>query len=145
MTSQPTQQGLDTILEIATLMAKDDCQAQNVAKRLGQIQSGGEPNVPLKVKPSDSAFSAVRVAHNEAGEPTQVTLELVKPLPMEALVAAFGDYDTPPRLPNTKEPPRVSFDLQIEKAEHEVTLFASYESGGSAATSQVSRMMLFRD
>ena len=68
MTSQPTQQGLDTILEIATLMAKDDCQAQNVAKRLGQIQSGGEPNetgrpaelVPVRLLPGSAGGPCCR-------------------------------------------------------------------------------------
>jgi hypothetical protein len=130
---------------LTQMMAAETLDARRVAEQTGTIESGGEPNVPYKVHPADKSVREIRVVHDaKTGEPSQVVLIPSAPLPMSQLTAAFGDYSRLPSLPNPKEPPHVSFDIEAPDAAYSISLIASYE-GDDPALGQVVKVVILRD
>jgi hypothetical protein len=136
---------IELLKRLTKVLAAETPVARRVAEQTGTIESGGEPNVPYKVQPADKSVKEIRVVHNaQTGKVSQVVLIPSELLPMSQLVAAFGDYTRLPSLPNPKEPPRVSFDIEAANGAHSVSLIVGYE-GDDPAQSQVVKVFILRD
>lgn len=120
---------IELLQRLTKMLAETKPDAHRIAEQLGEIQGGGEANVPYKVVPADKTIQEIRVVHNaKTGEPSQVILIPAAPLAMKKLTAVFGEYNQLPRLPNPKESPRVSFDVDTTNSEHPVSVLASYDT-----------------
>src|SRR5687767_13755592 len=114
---------IEILQRLTKLVEAKNPDARQIAEQLGTIQSGGEPNVPYKVAPADKSTQEIRVVHNaKTGEPSQVVLDPASPLSMKQLTAAFGEFHKMAKLPDPREPPRVSFHVHPADSQQRIAI-----------------------
>jgi hypothetical protein len=137
---------IEVLQRLTVLLAEKTPDARRIAEQLGTIQSGGEPNVPYKVAPAEKSIREIRVVHNaKTGEPSQVVLVPSEYLSMKTLTATFGEFQKMARLPNPKEPPRVSFHVHPADSQQRIAILASYDAKASEPdSSEVVKVVVLR-
>lgn len=136
-----------TIKSISDLLCRDQITVGEVASALGEIIGGGEPGMPIKVRPTDPTIRAARVVRRDDSEAvSHVDLTPTHPFLMSNLVTVFGAFREVDPSPNPKVPFSVSFDVAPAGKLHTATIFASYMEGDhDAADGTVIAVMVRRD
>lgn len=82
----------------------------------------------LRVNPADEEFAAVNIARRvDSEEVAHVDLRLSEPLPLKALVNAFGEYEALPPLP--EDPDYRVFYVEREDGVYRIALIVSVIEG----------------
>ena len=129
---------IDIIQNLIKLLSSDPLTSPQVAECLGKVLGEDKKHAPLSVKPHDKAFREVKIMRKPNGTPTSVTLSLAEAqtVTLADLRAAFGDYNTMPRM-NWQMPPRVMFQVDIPGQPYTCAIFADLQMGQEPADSSV--------
>jgi hypothetical protein len=86
---------IDFIRDLAQFVTRSAHSTEELAVRLGTAQQA--TGDAMRVSPSDARLRGVRIARYPDGKPFTIALELVRPVPVADLTAAFGRYETQER------------------------------------------------
>jgi len=119
-----------TLRELATTVASDAVTVDDLVHRLDgtAVDMIGNVLVDSPSLEGVAQASVVRVASGEA--PAHVTLELIDPVPEEALTASFGTpTPVPPEFPGG--PDRLLYELDLPDGSYTASLIANIEEQGA--------------
>lgn len=109
--------------------------ALNMAQAMGTVDDTQLGT--LYVRPSHPEVTAARVAPGLDTPVSHIEIELTQEIDKTELVAAFGDYGTPPAMPG--RPLQMAFQVDVGAADATATVFATLEGEGA------SQFMIRRD
>ncbi len=139
---------IETIQNLCVVLAETAVTVQSVAAHLGDLITDHGGNLPLIIRPSDSAFvtaEIVRQFDTQTPAHVELTVADTATLSVADLTNAFGAYRQVPQMRPSK-PTRIQFAVDIPGKSHICTLIAKMAPDTKEmAQGNVSSLIIRRD